>query len=46
MKALIYWYYSLSMEEVFILTGIAVLVIGVGLGLLCEWLFRKGDNDG
>ena len=21
-------------------------LIGTGLGLLCEWLFRKGDNDG
>lgn len=46
MKALIYWYYSLSMEEIFILTGIGVLLIGTGLGLLGEWLFGRGNNDG
>jgi hypothetical protein len=35
---------ALTMEETFILTGIFILVLGVGLGFLGEWIFRK-ENE-
>lgn len=35
---------ALTMEETFILTGLAVLIIGTALGFLIEWLFRK-ENE-
>ena len=38
------------MEKEFIITGIAILLIGTGLGFLFEWIFRKenegGETDG
>ncbi len=44
MKGIIYWYYSLSMEEIFILTGIMILVIGIALGLFCAMLMDKPER--
>lgn len=35
---------AFTMEETFILTGIFILVLGVGLGFLGEWIFRK-ENE-
>ncbi len=35
----------LTMEETFILTGIFILVLGVGLGFLGEWIFRKENEN-
>ncbi len=43
------WCKSLTMEEMFILTGIGVLILGTGLGLLIGWIFEKdngGNDDG
>jgi hypothetical protein len=34
----------LTMEETFILTGIFALALGIGLGFLGEWIFRK-ENE-
>jgi hypothetical protein len=34
-----------TMEETFILTGIFVLLLGTGLGLLCAWLSSKNDEQ-
>lgn len=34
----------LSMEETFILTGIAVLLAGTALGLLGAWLVSKAED--
>lgn len=38
------------MEKTFILTGLRILMTGIGLGLLVEWIFRKEnertDDDG
>ena len=41
---LILWFQSLSMEAVFIITGIGILVAGIGLGLLVSWLMERGDR--
>ena len=38
----------LTMEQTFIVTGVAILIIGAGLGLLLSWLlgyFKKEDAD-
>jgi hypothetical protein len=37
-----------EMEWTFILTGLFVLFVGVGAGLLVSWIWEKGkdDNDG
>lgn len=35
---------ALNMEETFIVTGLVVLVLGVALGLVTYWIFKK-DND-
>jgi high-affinity Fe2+/Pb2+ permease len=35
------WFESLTMEEVFVITGIGILLIGAGLAFLGEWIFRK-----
>ena len=47
---IITWCKSLTMEQMFILTGIGVLLIGTGLAFLGEWLYTKGkernDEDG
>jgi len=45
MKALIYWYYSLSAEEIFILTGVFVLLVGTGLGLLLAWVAGRDNRN-
>lgn len=38
---------SLTMEEVFIVTGIFILLLGVALGLLIGWIFEKeNERDG
>ena len=41
---------TLNMEETFIVTGIAVVVLGVVLGLFVSWAFEKDtreeDGDG
>ena len=36
----------LEMEEVFILTGIWILIVGVSLGLLISWLLIRGEKKG
>ena len=50
MSDILAWCKSLTMEQVFTLTGIGILLIGTGLGLLSEWIFRKenerNDEDG
>ena len=38
------WCQTLTMEEMFIFTGIGVLILGVGLGLFVGWIFEK-DNE-
>lgn len=43
------WCQSLTMEEMFILTGVGVLVGGIVLGLLIGWIFdreNEGEDDG
>lgn len=35
---------ELTMEQTFIVTGIVILVAGVALGFLVEWIFRK-ENE-
>jgi hypothetical protein len=37
---------KMTMEQVFIRTGIWVLLIGIGLGFLVEWIFRKENEEG
>jgi hypothetical protein len=42
---------TLNMEETFIVTGIAIVVLGVVLGLFVSWAFEKEnskeeDDDG
>lgn len=32
------------MELGFIVTGIVILLVGIGLGILIEWIFRK-ENE-
>jgi hypothetical protein len=48
--AIINWFKSLTMEQVFVITGIGILLAGGGLAFLCEWLYSKGkernDEDG
>ena len=38
------------MELEFIVTGVAILLVGIGLGFLVEWIFRKenerSEDDG
>jgi hypothetical protein len=50
MNDFITWCESLTMEQMFILTGISILLIGTGLAFLGEWIFRKenerNDEDG
>ena len=50
MSSFITWCESLTMEQMFILTGISILLIGTGLAFLGEWIFRKenerNDEDG
>lgn len=45
MAWIIDWCKSLTMEEMFVLTGICALLTGTGLGFLVAWAFRgkKGD---
>ena len=44
------WFKSLTMEQVFVITGIGILIAGGGLAFLAEWIFRKenerNDEDG
>lgn len=42
MKPLEFW----TMEEVFILTEIGILVLGIGLGLLGAWLQERSEKKG
>ena len=35
------WRATLSMEEMFWLTGAEILVVGIGIGLLWSWLERR-----
>lgn len=44
MNSFINWCKSLTMEQMFILTGIGVLLTGTGLAFLGEWLFQK-ENE-
>ena len=44
MNSFINWCKSLTMEQMFILTGVGVLLTGTGLAFLGEWIFRK-DNE-
>lgn len=37
---------SLTMEQTFIVTGIFILILGVGLGLLIGWIFEKENERG
>jgi hypothetical protein len=41
------WFKSLTMEQVFVITGIGILLTGAAIGFLVEWIFRKenGRND-
>jgi len=41
MKPLEFW----EMEDVFILTGIAILIVGILAGFLCAWLQEKENED-
>lgn len=41
MKPLEFW----EMEDVFILTGIAILIVGILAGLLFAWLQEKENED-
>ena len=34
----------LTMEQTFIVTGIVILLLGIGLGFLVGWIFDK-DNE-
>lgn len=43
-KLIIYWFESLTMEEVFVITWIGILLIGAGLAFLGEWLCEKGNE--
>ena len=45
MQWFIDWCQSLTMEEMFILTGVGVLVGGIVLGLLFGWIFDR-ENEG
>ncbi len=41
------WFKSLTMEQVFVITGIGILLLGVALGLLIGWIFEKeNERDG
>jgi hypothetical protein len=44
------WFKSLTMEQVFAITGIGILIAGGGLAFLVELIFRKenerNDEDG
>ncbi len=44
------WFKSLTMEQLFIITGIGILLTGAVLGFMVEWIFRKenerNDEDG
>ena len=37
---------SHTMEEVFIVTGIFILLLGVAIGLLIWWIFEKENERG
>lgn len=39
------WFKSLTMEQVFVITGIGILLLGAGLGFLFEWIFRKENKE-
>lgn len=36
----------MEMELTFIATGLVVLVVGVALGFIAEWIFRKENKIG
>lgn len=40
----IYWMSSLTMEEVFIVTGLALVIVGV-IGGLLMWKFTKAPTE-
>ena len=40
----IYWMSSLTMEEVFIVTGLALVIVGV-IGGLLMWKFTKASTE-
>lgn len=40
------WFKSLTMEQVFVITGIGILLLGVALGLLIGWIFEKENERG
>jgi len=46
---MILWLQTLTMEEIFILTGASVLLIGIAAGLLLAWIEtkieRKSKNE-
>lgn len=44
-EAILDWHYGLSMEELFILTGIEALVIGIALAFLIVWIENKTNRD-
>ena len=41
----IYWMSSLTMKEVFVVTGIGILLAGTALGVLIHWLFEKDNKE-
>ena len=45
MERFIDWCKGLTMEQMFVLTGIGVLVLGIGLGLLIGWIFDKDNGE-
>lgn len=48
LETIMYWLVTLTMEELFILTGIGVVILGAGLGLFIGWIFdneNEGDED-
>jgi hypothetical protein len=43
-EALIFWVCSLSIEQVFIITGVGILAVGVCMGLLVAWISCRGKK--
>jgi hypothetical protein len=45
MEGFIDWCKSLTMEEMFIVTYLGVLMLGACLGFRFEWIFRKENEE-
>ena len=39
------WCKSLTMEEMFIVTGVEVLLLGIGMALLIGWISEKENEE-